>query len=257
MAIVRGSGRRLCATLLAVGLTLQGCASPGRPVTQTVRVETPSCALVWCEPSNDPGSWQVPRTPDTVTLSTSHATLKVSCLAERGAVAGGLVGGAAVGAAVGAAALTFIAVLGVIVVPSGVAAGAATGQAVESNRPSIRSPELTSVPMSCPTATAAMQPAAAALGIVIRGPQPGETRDVGAGERGTVPVTSVAAGSHAASAGLHGGDILLSAGGLALRDAADLQEGVLTLAPGAPLAPRVWCDGQVLELALTRPAAAP
>jgi hypothetical protein len=39
--MVRGSGRRLCTTLVAVGLALQGCASPGRPVTQTVRVETP------------------------------------------------------------------------------------------------------------------------------------------------------------------------------------------------------------------------
>jgi len=271
----RGSGHRLCATLMAVALALQGCASPGRPATQTVRVETPGCVAVSCELSNDQGSWQVPRTPGTVTLTTSHAPLKVSCLAEggaqgstgapssvpsasgAGAVAGGVVGGAAVGVAVGAAALAFIPVLGVITVLSGVAAGAATGQAVESNRQPIRYPELISVPMSCPAATAAMQPEGAALGMVIRGLQPGETRDVGAGERGTVLVTSVAAGSHAASAGLRSGDILLSANGLALHDAADLQERVLALAPGAPLALRIWRDGQVLELSLMRPPAAP
>jgi hypothetical protein len=203
----------LHAALVAAGLALQGCASPGRPAMQTVRVETPGCALVSCELSNDQGTWQLPRTPGMVTLTTSHAPLKVSCRAEggaqgstgatssvpspsgAGAVTGGVVGGAAVGVAVGAAALSFIPVLGVITVLSGVAAGAATGQAVESRQQSIRYPELISVPMYCSDTAAATPPAGAALGLGIRGLPLIEARAAGLGERSAVLVTSAASAS--------------------------------------------------------------
>jgi serine protease Do len=77
------------------------------------------------------------------------------------------------------------------------------------------------------------------------------------GERGAVLVTSVAAGGRAAAAGLRNGDILLAADGQDLGDAADLEERVLVLPTGAPLALRVWRDGQILVLVLTRPPAAP
>ena len=256
------------------GLLLQACASPGTPVTQTVRVETPGCALVACELSNDRGHWSLPRTPGTVTLITSHEPLKLSCRADdgvlasaglasstasptgAGAVTGGVVGGAAVGAAVGTAALAYIPVLGVIAVLGGVAAGAAAGQTMEAGRQSIRYPELISLPMNCAVATA-MLPAGASLGLGIRGLLPAQAHAAGAGERSAVLVTSVAVGGRAAAAGLRSGDILLAADGQALRDAADLEERVLALAPGAPLALRVWRDRQVLELVLTRAAAAP
>jgi membrane-associated protease RseP (regulator of RpoE activity) len=210
-----------------------------------------------------------------VALTTSHAPLKVSCLAEggavgsagapssvpsasgAGAVTGGVVGGAAVGAAFGATALAFIPVLGVITVLSGVAAGAATGQAVESRQQSIRYPELISVPMVCPDTAAASLPAGAALGLGIRGLLPVQARDAGVGERGAVLVTSVAAGGRAEAAGLRSGDVILAADGYDLFDAADFEQRVLSLAPGTPLTLRVWRDGQVLDLVLTRAAAAP
>ena len=261
--------------LAAFGLSLQGCASPGQPVTQTVRIETPGCAQVTCELSNDQGQWQLPRTPGTVTLTTSHAPLKVTCRADEGVqgsagtpsmlgpvtgagpVAGGVVGGAAVGAAAGATALSFIPPLGVVVVLSGVAIGAATGQAVESGRRAIRYPDLISMPMACGASAASPLPAGAALGLEIRGLQAAQAREAGVGERGAVLVTAVAAGGRAASAGLRSGDILLAADGHDLRDAADLEERVLALPPGMALSLRVWRNGQILKLVLARPPASP
>jgi len=270
--MARRSGPTGTALTAALGVALQGCASPGTPVTQTVRVETPGCAQVACELSNDRGHWSLPRTPGTVTLLTSHEPLKLSCRADdgvqgsaglassvappsgAGAVTGGVVGGAAVGAAVGAAALSFIPILGVIAVAAGVATGAVAGQTVEAGRQSIRYPELISLPMNCAAAAAPLLPAGAALGLGIRGLLPAQALAAGAGERSAVLVTSVAAGGRAAAAGLRGGDILLAADGRDLRDAADLEECVQALAPGMPLALRVWRDGQTLELALTRAA---
>lgn len=267
------SGRSRTALWAALSVAAQGCASPGTPVTQTVRVETPGCALVACELSNDRGHWSLPRTPGTVTLLTSREPLKLSCRADdgvqgsaglassvappsgAGAVAGGVVGGAAVGAALGSVALAFIPVLGVIAVVSGVAAGAAAGQTVEAGRQSIRYPELISLPMNCAAPAAPMLPAGAALGLGIRGLLPAQALAAGAGERSAVLVTSVAAGGRAGVAGLRSGDILLAADGRDLRDAADLEERVSALAPGTPLALRVWRDGQTLELVLTRAAA--
>jgi len=258
----------------AVGLLVQGCASPGQPVTQTLRVETPGCAQVACELSNDRGSWVLPRTPGTITLTTSNAPLQVSCRAEdgalggttsgssmapttgAGAVTGGVVGGAAVGAAVGGAALAFIPPLGIIAVLTGAAAGAATGQAVESNQRSLRYPALISVPMDCAPVASAARPAGAVLGLGIRGLQLAAARERGVGERGAVLVTSVAAGGPAAAAGLRSGDIILAADGHELGDAADPEERLLALPPGTPLALRVWRDGQWLAIVLTSALAA-
>lgn len=66
----------------ALGPLVQACASPGQLVTQTLRVETPGCAQVACELSNDRGSWILSPTPGNVTLTTSHVPLKVRCCAE-------------------------------------------------------------------------------------------------------------------------------------------------------------------------------
>jgi hypothetical protein len=260
---------RTTALLAALSLVVQGCASPGKEVTQTVRVETPGCAQVSCELSNDRGSWQLLRTPGTVMVTTSKAPLKVSCRSDDGAqvsfgapsslppVTGGVAGGVGVGAALGATALTFIPVLGVIVVLTGAAVGATTGAALESSQREIRYAELITIPMSCQQTGAAAQATGAGLGLGIRGLPLAQAREAGLGERGGVLVTAVAQDSSAAAAGLRSGDIILSAGGQALGDPSDMEQRVIVLAPGAPLTLRVWRDGRVLELVLTRPPTGP
>lgn len=160
---------------------LMGCATPQQPavkepllgasVQQSVTVETPGCSAVSCELRNDKGTWTVPSTPGTVTLTTSRQPLNVSCRADSGvlaglaspstraapsgtgAVAGGAVGGAAVGAAVGATALSIIPVLGVIAVVTGVAVGAASGQVVESTQQPLLYPNRIVLAMDCAPAS--------------------------------------------------------------------------------------------------------
>ena len=65
-------------------------------------------------------------------------------------------------------------------------------------------------------------------------------------------VTAVAADGLAAAAGLRSGDILIAMDGENLGDAADLEERVLALAAEAPLALRVWRNGQTIDMVLTR-----
>lgn len=143
----------------------------GASVQQAVTVETPGCSVVACELRNDKGTWTVPSTPGTVTLTTSRQPLSVSCRADSGvlaglaspstraapsgtvAVAGGAVGGAAVGAALGATALSFIPVLGVIAIATGVAVGAASAQAVESTQQALLYPSRIVVAMECAPAS--------------------------------------------------------------------------------------------------------
>ncbi len=253
---------------------LQACASPGQSVMQSIRIETPGCAEVACELTNDRGRWLLPRSPGSVTLASSNTPLEVHCSASSGtsmrsdataslapttgagAVAGGMVGGAAVGAAAGATALAFIPPLGVIAVLSGVAVGAVTGQAVESSQRAMRYPELISVPMHC-AAAAPTRPAGAALGLGIRGLLPAAAREAGIGERGAVLVTSVSPGGAADAAGLREGDIVLALDGHALADAADLQERVSAAPPGSVLGFRIWRHGQGMTLNLVRSALAP
>lgn len=133
---------------LVSALLLSACASPpGTSVPQQISVETPGCPGARCELSNDRGSWVLPATPGTVTVTASTTPLRLSCPGRRrpagqhgsgataapptgkGAVLGGAVGGAAVGIGFGAAALSFIPVLGVIAVATGMGVGAAAGQA--------------------------------------------------------------------------------------------------------------------------------
>lgn len=266
---------RTTALLAALSVLVQGCAMTGKEAVQTIRVETPGCEHVSCEFSNDRGSWQLPRTPGSVTVTTSHEPLKVSCRSDDGVevsfaapssvppvtggagVAGGVAAGAGVGAALGATALTFIPLLGVFAVVTGVAVGAVTGTALESSQREIRYPDLITIPMSCHPPGASAQAPGAPLGLGIRGLPVAQAREVGLGERGGVLVTSVAEGSSAAAAGLRAGDIILAAAGQELRDAGDMEERVIVLTPGAPLTLQVWRDGQVIELVLTRPVAAP
>lgn len=258
--------------LAALSLAIQGCASTGVPAVQTVRVETPGCSAVACELRNDLGSWQLPSTPGEVTLTTASAPLQVSCRAVggtlsavgapsstapttgAGGVTGGLAGGAAVGVTFGAAALAFIPVLGAIILVSGVAAGAAAGQAVESRGRALAYPELISIPMTCTVNAATAN--GAPIGLEIRGLSKAQAREAGLGERSVVLVTGVAGSSRAGAAGLRNGDFILSAAGQELKDAAELEERLLALAPGTSMALRVWRDGQLLELVLAPAPAA-
>lgn len=259
--------------VLVLVVAAQGCASPGMPVAQTIRVLTPGCAQASCELSNDRGRWLLPQAPGSVTVTTSHEPLKVSCRADdaaptsakasssrtgttgAGAVTGGAVGGAAVGAAFGATALAFIPPLGIIAVLTGVGAGAAAGNAVEANKQPLHYPGLIAIPMTCAAADGTpAEPAAKApvLGLSIRGLTLAEARSAGLGERGAVLVTAVAPDGLAAAAGLRSGDILIAMDGENLGDAADLEERVLALAAEAPLALRVWRNGQTIDMVLTR-----
>jgi len=265
-------------TVLAIAsLLIQACSTPGVEVTQTIRVETPGCTQVTCVLSNDRGRWEVAHTPGSVEVSTSHAPLTVTCRADAGpqrsaslpssmgsatgagAVVGGVVGGAAVGAAIGTVAMSMYPPAAVIAVLGSAALGAAGGKAVESDRQAIRYPGLISVPMSCGSAdsAAAVASPGTALGLGIRGLTPSEAGALGLGDRGAVLVTHVVPDGRAAAIGLRAGDVVLAAGNFELGDAADLQERVRSLPPGARLELRVWRDGQVLELILLSLEAAP
>jgi hypothetical protein len=270
---------RVTAAAAALSLVVPGCATPGQPVTQNVKVETPGCLQVTCEVSNDRGSWQIARTPGAVTLTTSQAPLKVSCRADdgalgntnmpsaapasttgAGAVTGGLIGGAAAGAAFGTVALTFIPALGAVILLTGVAAGALAGQTAESGLRPIRYPDLISIPMYCgpaPTPAQAAAVAALPLGLKISGLPSARARELGLGERGAVLVDTVDAGGRAESAGIRAGDIILAANGDPLGDATDLEERLVKLVSGSALTLRIWRQGQILELVLRRPPVAP
>jgi hypothetical protein len=268
----------LGAALLCCGFA--ACATaPGAPsVPQQVRVETPGCAAASCVLSNDQGTWLVPETPGSVTLTPSRAPLKVSCQAKEGvagrsdvlsalpnptgagAVAGGAVGGAAVGATFGAAALAFIPPLGVIAVLSGVAVGAVAGQAVEAQQREARYPTLISIPMYCPpsdpTAVTSV-PRAVVLGLSVRGFLPDEARAVGLGERSAVLVTAVIEGGRAAAAGIRSGDIILAVDGQPVNDAAALEERMRAIPAGRPATLRVWRQVGEIDLVLSRSEIAP
>ena len=276
--LAKSSGFRLALTLaaLAPALLALGCASPGQPVAQAVRVETPGCDRVTCELRNDLGRWPIARTPATVTLISSPAPLQVACRADdgsqgnsgaassttpitgAGAVAGGVVGGGAVGAALGATALAFIPPLGVIAVVGGGAGGAAAGQAVESRQRALRYPDLIIVPMSCQALGEPVLPAGAPWGLVVRGLLPADAHSAAGDSNtsGAVHVVSADPVGRAAAVGLRAGDTIAGVDGKTLQGAADLEERLRRFPPGAPLVLRVRRDGLVLDLVLTQVAAA-
>lgn len=157
---------RLPAWPLALALALQGCATSGTPMLQTVRLETPGCQPASCELSNDRGRWSLASTPGTVEVSPSSQPLVAICRAGQanigsasvaplpqaggeGAIVGGVAGGATAGAVFGSAALTFIPVLGLLAVGTAAAAGALGGQAIEARRHPPAYPSLIVIPMQC------------------------------------------------------------------------------------------------------------
>lgn len=269
-------GRPLAArVVLALAVwAAAGCATPGQPATQMLRIETPGCAQAVCELSNDRGSWVVLRTPGEVRVLTSSQPLQLVCRAGdgalghtgapstlqppsgAGAVAGGAAGGAAAGAAFGGAALAAVPPLGVLAVLTGVAVGAVAGQAVETGRTPLLYPAVISLAMSCLGPGETPIPSAGGdkrWGLGIRGLDRAQAREAGLGDRQAVLVLAVQTDGLAASAGIRTGDIVLAADSRALTDAADLQERLQALPPGGALALSVWRAGQLLHLVLARP----
>lgn len=243
-----------------------GCASPGSPVTQLVRIETPGSSVA-CDLSNDKGQWHVDRTPATVEVITSLAPLKVSCRAPdgaagdtgagsrvapaegKGALAGGVAGGAAAGLAFGGPALAFIPPLGAIIVVGSIGAGAAAGQVAEEKSKPIRYPEVITVTLgSVPPAAAD----AVRWGLTVRGLGADEAKALGIGARGAVLVIAVAAGGRAAAAQLRAGDVVLAIDGADVVDAADLEHRLRSLAPEKSPTLSLWREGRRVDLLLAR-----
>ncbi len=272
--------RAAAAAALVSALLLSACATPpGTSVPQQISVETPGCPGARCELSNDRGSWVLPATPGTVTVTASTTPLRLSCRGGdgqpvsigsgataapptgKGAVLGGAVGGAAVGIGFGAAALSFIPVLGVIAVATGMGVGAAAGQAAEAQAQALRYPDTLTLPMACGAARPAPV-AAPPFGFQVRTLDAAAARaaglkaPAGTAERGAILVTSVTTGSLADAAGLRTGDLLLAADGHDLHDAAQLELWLHRLAPGRVVTLQLQREGQVLECRL-QPAAAP
>jgi S1-C subfamily serine protease len=81
-----------------------------------------------------------------------------------------------------------------------------------------------------------------------------EVLAVGLGERTAVVVTSVASDGRAAATGLRSGDPILALNDQELREAAELQEGLMALPHAAPLTLRVWRDRTAIDVVLTRMA---
>jgi hypothetical protein len=270
MRVLEAWWRLMCPVLCA---TASGCASPEPPITQTIRLQTPGCAVASCELSNDRGNWQLARTPGSVTVTVSRQPLRATCRGEAsavgsalasssrpatsgtGAVTGGVVAGAAMGVALGATALAFIPPLGVLAVLTGAGVGAVAGDAAESHSRPLRYPELVSIPMRCSAADAGllqMELTAPRLGLGIRGMTLTEARAAGLSGRTAVIVTSVVEDGLAAASGLRNGDVILALNGQEVLDAADLEERVLALSHELPLVLRMWRDRHTLELVVAR-----
>jgi len=268
-----------CAVAGLAALLCAGCATqPGTSVQQPITVETPGCPGARCELSNDRGTWVLAATPGTVTVTTSTTPLRLSCQGSdgqpasigssataapptgKGAVLGGAAGGAAVGVGVGAAALSFIPVLGVVAVFTGIGVGAVSGQAIEAQAQALRYPATLTLPMACGAALPALA-AAPPFGFQVRTLDAAAARAAGLPPpapglpaRGAVRVTTVTAGSLAEAAGLRAGDLLLAANGRELQDAAQLELWLRTLAPGQALVLQLQREGQALERTLQRAA---
>jgi hypothetical protein len=259
--------------VVALCLAAQGCSTPDAPAMQTVRVQTPGCAVARCELGNDRGTWQLARTPGSVAVLVSGEPLSVRCHADDattagtraalsrpatsgvGGAVGGVVGGTAVGVAVGSTALAVIPPLGAIAVLTGAVAGGVAGNAAESRSQPLRYPGLISIPMTCPAAGDAAPPNGAApqaLGLTVRGTTRAEAQALGLGERTAALVLAVAAEGLAATSGLRSGDVVLGLDGQDLGDAADLEEQLLARPPSAPVTLRVWRDQRIVELVLIR-----
>jgi hypothetical protein len=86
---VAGCGRSLLRiTALAGILALSACASLTSGTEQTITVVTAPVTNASCTLRNAHGSWQVPRTPGTVTIRRAYGELTVACAAADGGSSG-------------------------------------------------------------------------------------------------------------------------------------------------------------------------
>lgn len=256
---------------LAAGVAaalLLGCGTTGRPVQQSIWIETPECAQAACTLRNDRGEWSLPRAPGRVTVTTSASPLEVVCRAGelqstasaasalpsssgRGAVAGAAVGGGAAAAATAGAAAAGMAPVAAVLVLYGAVVGAGAGAAVEDSTRAIAYPERVVVPLRCATAAATAAP----LGFTVRGLSDDESRRAGLPDANAALVVAVDAAGRAAAAGLQAGDLVLNANRMPVDSAARLEAIVRALAPAEALSLRVQRAGRILELEL--PAGTP
>jgi hypothetical protein len=256
--------------LAAAAAAALGCATPGKPGEQMIRVETPGCAQASCQVSNELGTWRVDRTPGQVTVLTSKDPLVVRC--ERGAEAmaganaparsgtkgagalgGGALGGTAVGVALGSTVFAVVPALGVMAVLAGVAVGAGAGELAERSQIALRYADVIQVPMQCPGGVGLDTPAPERprYGVTIRVMSPDEALAVGLGGRTGALVTGVAAGGQADRAGLLPGDVIIAVGGKELAGLDDVERRLRALSPGNELVLTVWRDGRSVDLTLT------
>ena len=262
-------------------LLLDGCASPGIGITQSVRLETPDCDMALCELSNDRGHWNVTSTPGTVSITTSLQPLEIACRArdsksptvlaraasaidERGmagAVSGGVVGAGA-GAAVVAPLAPLLATPAapfVIIIVAGVAGvGAGAGTYVDEASRFLRYPDTIVVPLVCQSAAhLESEVATAPVGIVVRGLSAPEAMTAGFATPRAVIITRLAADSHAAQAGLRERDIIVRCNKADVADVAHLQAILRATGPDRPLRVVVIREGQSLEITLPPRVALP
>jgi hypothetical protein len=207
---------------LVVAAVAAGCAHPGQPVRQTLRVETPACEGARCELRNDRGHWVVARTPGDVEIVSSNSALNLSCRAE-GALArvtqpsleprpvssattaaGAAIGGVSAAAATAPALATPYAPFAALVIAIAALEGGAAAYTVDASQRTMLYPSTVVVPLQCP-ATGGGEGAQGppGLGLSVRGVADGQA-DPGS----AVVVTSIVAGGRAALAGLLPGDLV-------------------------------------------------
>jgi hypothetical protein len=265
---------RRVACVAALLAMLQGCATTGQSVQQTIWIETPDCASASCELRNDRGQWTLERTPGRVTVTTSSAPLEVACRAEEqssraiapstvrpvrggaaavgGLVGAGAAGGATAAATAGAAAIGMGPLAAMVIVGAallGGVAGAGIGAGADAATRAIAYPERITVPLRCE------KPAGESprIGIVVRDPTAEEALRAGLPDASAVWVVEVAEGSPAAAAGLRAGDLLRQANGVPLDSAARLQALLQALAPDSALVLQVQRDGSATEVRIPAP----
>jgi hypothetical protein len=259
------------ATALAAVATLAaGCTTLGKPVEQTIRIETPGCARASCRLSNALGEWRVDRTPEQVTVLTSKDPLIVRCeggpeatagvhaparggTKGAGALGGGALGGTAVGVALGSTVFAVVPALGVMAVLTGVAVGAGAGELAERSQTALRYADVIQIPMQCSGGGGleAPVPERPRYGVTLRVMSRDEALAIGLGTRTGALVTGVAAGGQADRAGLLAGDVIIAVGGRELAGLDDLERQLRALSPGNDLALTVWRDGRSVQVTLT------
>lgn len=251
------------AVVVVAALLLPACGTPGRPIEQSIWIETPQCSTASCELRNDAGRWTLERTPGRVTVTSSTAPLEIVCWAGPvrssatspsarlpasggAAVVGGLAGAGAMGAYAGAAVLGPFAALAVLAVVEAAAIGATAGYLVEEQARPLAYPERIVLPLVCDPA----DHAGPVFGFVVRGFTDDEIQRAGLpGDDGAL-VVAVPEGGRASAAGLRAGDVVLRANGIAIDSARRLEALVRALPPDRALDLTVQRGATTIEVSV-------